>query len=39
MKFPFCGPGENEYREGLRISIGTEGEIDMLLRALNELIE
>lgn len=36
MKFPFCGPEENESREGLRISIGTEGEIDMLLKALTD---
>jgi histidinol-phosphate aminotransferase len=39
MKFPYCGPEENEHREGLRISIGTEGEIDMLLKSLKELVE
>lgn len=37
MRFPYCGPEENELREGLRISIGTDGEIDMLLKALKEL--
>jgi len=37
MKFPYCGPEEHELRDGLRITIGTEGEIDMLLKALTEL--
>jgi histidinol-phosphate aminotransferase len=34
MKFPFCGPAQNVFRDGLRISIGTDAEIDRLLESL-----
>lgn len=38
MKFPFCGPEQSEFRDGLRISVGTDAETDALLAALAEIV-
>ena len=39
MKFPYCGPEQNQHREGFRISVGTDSEIDRLLDALPNIID
>lgn len=38
MTFPGCGPNADETVEGLRISIGTDEEIDRLLEVLGEIV-
>ena len=38
MKFPNCGSSEATLREGLRITIGTDEEIDRLLDDLQEVL-
>jgi histidinol-phosphate aminotransferase len=38
MTFPHAGPKENQPREGLRISVGTDAEIDRLLDVLKVIL-
>lgn len=38
MKFPYAGPKEKTLREGLRISVGTDAEIDRLLDVLKAIL-